>query len=181
MMIKSVVATWSLGLLGGLPGRQPDVIAALPVRLIVPTEPPVLAWWEVLSVACLAGTGVLLTLSALCLWVWFGDRRRSTDACDRAFRSVADRLGLGSAQRAVVVRLAGRIDGGTPPVSLLLSTAVLRRAVAAEMETKPGSSAVREITRLVERLAGDLSGSDGSGEPPRSPRAIRDRGPSRDE
>ncbi|MBX3391810.1 MAG: hypothetical protein KF787_04100 [Phycisphaeraceae bacterium] len=180
-MIESVVASSYLGLLGGLPGRQPDVLAAIPVRLIVPTEPLFSAWWEVLSVVCLVGTGVLLTLSALCLWVWLGDRRRSTDACDRAFRSVADRLGLGSAQRAVVVRLAGHIDGGMPPVSLLLSTTVLRRAVAAEMETKPGSSAVREITRLVERLAGELPGSDGSGETPQSPRTLRDGGPSRDE
>ncbi|HRJ50679.1 MAG TPA: hypothetical protein PKU91_09105, partial [Phycisphaerales bacterium] len=100
-------------------------------------------------------------------------------ACWRIGRSWPS--AFGSSQRAVVVRLAGHIDGGMPPVSLLLSTTVLRRAVAAEMETKPGSSAVREITRLVERLAGELPGSDGSGETPQSPRTLRDGGPSRDE
>lgn len=140
------------------------------VRLVVPAEGSTGEWWDVLAAVFVSAAVVLLAASALGVWVWLGDRRRSTDPYDRAFRVAADRLGLGSAHRAVVVRLAGRLDGETPPVALLLSKAVLRRAVAAELETKPDVAAMREVTRLIEHLGADQPGLAEPDGPPPSPR-----------
>lgn len=121
----------STALLAQAASTTREIIA--PTTLVRDAAPGVAvqSTWTTLSTSpwpWMAGAAILFVLAVLArAWVV----RRREDPADRAFRSLARRLRLGSDQRTLVMRLAATSSASAPvhPVALLLSqTAFLRAA-----------------------------------------------------
>jgi hypothetical protein len=149
------------------------LLLASPPKLVM--EPGVQtsqAWNIAASLLAAAGAFLLLVAGAFA-WVWWIERRRSTDPTERGFIALSRAAGLSASQRSLVRRLATNLGPHAAPAGLLLSKAALRRAVAAELERKPEPASVRQLQKLVETLVGDISSPPRADREPKPPPAAR--------
>lgn len=132
------------------------LLGVQPPRLIVPEQAASSPLPTLVGTVLIILSITLLAAAMVGIGVWRHDRRRLVAPPERAFLAYARRYALSSAQRDTARRLAGHLGPDVPPVTLLLSRAALRRAVAMELEHKPEPRAIKELQSLVEKIVGDL-------------------------